>query len=84
MAETDFPPLPENETWLTGKQVCEMLQITYPTLWKWRKEGRVRFSNPNGVAGEPRQGQALRYPMSDIQRLMRGRIGVQGRPASAE
>ena len=37
----ELAPAPATEELLTKKQVCELLQITLTTLWRWEKNGKI-------------------------------------------
>lgn len=39
--KNDLAPAPTSEELLTKKQVCELLQITLTTLWRWEKNGKI-------------------------------------------
>lgn len=32
----------KSQEWLTPRQAAELLQVSLPTLWRWRKRGLVR------------------------------------------
>ena len=38
--KNDLAPTPADDL-LTKKQVCELLQITLTTLWRWEKNGKI-------------------------------------------
>ena len=37
----ELAPAPATEEFLNRKQVCELLQITLTTLWRWEKKGKI-------------------------------------------
>lgn len=50
----------EKESYLSADQVCQLLQVSKPTLWRWQKSGYL----------EPvRFGGKVRYKESDIKRI---------------
>ena len=46
-----------NDDILTEDEACEFLKITRPTLYKLRKEGKVKYTNA---------GKGFRYLRSDL------------------
>jgi hypothetical protein len=54
------------ETYLSPKQVSQMLNVNLTTLWRWKKRG---YLAPIEVGG------LRRYRMSDVKSLMNGRRG---------
>lgn len=52
------------ETYPSRQKVMEILGVSYPTMWRWAKEGLLV---PLNVGGK------RRYRMSDVKRLMEGR-----------
>jgi excisionase family DNA binding protein len=55
------PPTHETETYLTRQQVCDMLQISLPTLNTYTKEGIIKAK---------RIGRTIRYAKKDIYAAM--------------
>lgn len=49
------------ETYLSPKQVCEMLDINISTLWRWRK---INYLLPLKIGGK------IRYKRSEIEKLL--------------
>jgi excisionase family DNA binding protein len=51
------------ETYPSPEQVCKMLNVTRPTLWRWHKKGYLTHIE---VGGE------RRYRMSDVKSILKG------------
>ncbi len=51
----------EPEQYLTTKKVCELLQITHSTAWRWNKENYLNVV---------RIGGKVRYKLSDVERIL--------------
>lgn len=49
------------ETYLSPKQVCDMLDINISTLWRWRK---INYLLPLKIGGK------IRYQRSKIEKLL--------------
>lgn len=49
------------ETYPSAKKVCEMLDVTKPTLWRWEK---TEYLVPVRIGGK------VRYKMSDVKRIL--------------
>lgn len=47
----------------TVKEVCEIIGITKQGLYKWRKEGKIRFVRVNGLP---------RITESELKRIVKG------------
>ena len=43
------------------KELCSLLGVSRVTLWKWKKAGKIKPKNINGIE---------RYKLSDIEKLM--------------
>lgn len=55
------------ETYPSVDKVCEMLDVSKPTLWRWEKSG---YLLPVRIGGK------VRYKMSDVKRLLEERSDV--------
>ena len=51
------------ETLKTKKDLCQILQISLPTLNKWMKSGKVKYV---------KIGRSVRFRDAEIERLKRG------------
>lgn len=51
----------QEEKYLSSDKVCEMLQVTKPTLWRWEK---IEYLVPLHVGGK------VRYKLSDIKQIL--------------
>lgn len=51
------------ETYLSKEKVCEMLDVSTTTLWRWEKAG---YLVPVAFGGQKR------YKKSDVQRILEG------------
>jgi len=60
-----------NEHLLKPKEVCRILGVSYPTLRRWIKEGRIRAVQT--------LGGKYRIPESEVRRLITGIIGKEVR-----
>ena len=56
----------KTETYLSPKQVSQMLNVNLTTLWRWNKRGYLVHIELGGLR---------RYRMSDVKSLMNGRRG---------
>lgn len=54
----------KTETYLSPKQVSQMLNVNLTTLWRWNKRGYLVHIEFGGLR---------RYRMSDVKSLMNGR-----------
>ena len=50
----------KTDRWLTAEEVCERLDVTRCTLWRWNKEGYLEGK---------RFGRRIRYAESDVARI---------------
>jgi len=51
------PPNEDNGTFLTAKEVCKLLSVSPVTLFKWRKDGKIKFH---------RFGSRIRFKRNEI------------------
>ena len=56
------------ETMLTVRQVCERLQVSDQTVWRWIKSGKLPALNLGGKAG-------YRIRPDDLDRFLETRVG---------
>jgi len=56
----------KTETYLTAKQVCDMLNINVTTLWRWEKK---KYLIPVKVGSE------RRFRLSDVKEILEGGRG---------
>lgn len=60
--ETYLYAMKQSETYLTGKDVQELLQISRTTLYRLTKENKLSYKKVRG---------AKRYKQSDIEKMMK-------------
>lgn len=53
----------KNESFLSAKQVCDMLSVDASTLWRWEKKNYLVSSKVGGKR---------RYKMSDVKAILEG------------
>lgn len=56
------------ETMLTVRQVCERLQVSDQTVWRWIKSGKLPALSLGGKAG-------YRISPDDLDRFLETRVG---------
>jgi excisionase family DNA binding protein len=59
------------ERLLKMKEVAGMLNVAYPTLWLWVKEGRIKAVRLPSKPGAKKVG--IRIPASEVARILQGK-----------
>lgn len=66
IAEAAAKPQQTQETMLSADEVCDALEISANSLWRWRKTGYLKGS---------KVGRKVFYRKSDVDRLLTGKVG---------
>jgi len=66
VAEAATKSMPTEERMLSADEVCQALNISANSLWRWGKSGYLKGS---------KVGRKVFYRKSDVDRLLTGKVG---------